>query len=74
MTNSLPPITREEAADMAQAHAEGYHAEMAREGCPECEDRALRSYPAAHQDRMRRLGLDPTTTREEAERLGVFFA
>ena len=46
-------ITREEAADMAQAHAEGYHAELPREGCPECEDRPLRDYPTA--DDMREI-------------------
>lgn len=39
------PITREQAEDMAQAHAEGLHAELPREGCPECEDRPLGEYP-----------------------------
>lgn len=40
-------ITREQAEDMAQAHAEGWHADLPREGCPECEDRPLRDYPRA---------------------------
>ena len=44
-------ISREEAQNMAQAHAEGWHAPpdgTPREGCPECEDRPLRDYrPAA---------------------------
>jgi hypothetical protein len=68
-------ISREQAMDMSDAHAEGYHSppEIPREGCPDCEDRPLRSYPTKHQLRMARLGLDPYTTREEAERLGVFF-
>jgi len=41
-------ITREEARNMAEAHAEGYHTPpegLPREGCPECEDRPLRDYP-----------------------------
>jgi hypothetical protein len=44
------PITREQARDMADAHAEGLHTPpegVPREGCPECEDRDLRSYPLA---------------------------
>jgi hypothetical protein len=40
-------VTREEAQDMAEAHAQGYHHELPREGCPECEDRPLREYPRA---------------------------
>jgi hypothetical protein len=40
-------ITREQAQDMAEAHAQGLHAELPREGCPECEDRPLRDYPPA---------------------------
>jgi hypothetical protein len=43
-------ITREQARDMVDAHAEGMHAELPREGCPECEDRPLRSYPLAELD------------------------
>lgn len=39
-------ITREQARDMAAAHAEGLHAEIPREGCPECEGRELREYPS----------------------------
>jgi hypothetical protein len=39
-------ITREEARDMAEAHAEGMHGDP-REGCPECEGRDLRDYPPA---------------------------
>jgi hypothetical protein len=52
MTHSR--ITREEARDMAQAHAEGYHTApdgLPREGCPECEDRPLQSYPPAEPTR-----------------------
>lgn len=40
-------ITREEARDMAEAHGEGWHADLPREGCPECEGRELREYPPA---------------------------
>jgi hypothetical protein len=49
----IPPvgrITREQAQDMVDAHAEGLHTPpegVPREGCPECEDRPLRSYPPA---------------------------
>lgn len=49
-------ITREEAEDMAQAHAEGWHTPpegLPREGCPECEDRPLRDYPTSKQLRER---------------------
>jgi hypothetical protein len=49
-------ITRSEAQDMAHAHAEGYHSppEMPREGCPECDDRDLSSYPPfARGERVR---------------------
>jgi hypothetical protein len=38
-------ITLAQARDMAEAHAEGMHADLPREGCPECEDRPLKSYP-----------------------------
>lgn len=44
-------ITREEAQNMSQAHAEGYHVELPREGCPDCEDRPLTDYPPAERDR-----------------------
>jgi hypothetical protein len=54
------PITRELARDMAEAHADGYHADFPREGCPECEDRDLRSYPTQEQ-------ID--TTRQQASEL-----
>jgi hypothetical protein len=37
-------ITREEAGDMAHAHAQGRHADP-QHGCPTCEDRPLRFYP-----------------------------
>lgn len=46
----MRPITREEARDMADAHADGLHTPpdgVPREGCPECEDRPLASYPPA---------------------------
>lgn len=38
-------ITREEARDMEQAHAEGLHDELPRSGCPTCDRRELSSYP-----------------------------
>jgi hypothetical protein len=41
-------IYREQAKDMADAHAEGWHTPpegLPREGCPECEGRDLRDYP-----------------------------
>jgi hypothetical protein len=40
-------ITREEAMDMEDAHAQGFHEEFPREGCPTCQDRTLSSYPTA---------------------------
>jgi hypothetical protein len=45
-------ITREEAENMSQAHAEGLHTPpegVPREGCPDCEGRELRSYPSYAQ-------------------------
>lgn len=39
------PVTRQQARDMAEAHAEGFHIEIPRQGCPECEDRELGEYP-----------------------------
>lgn len=51
----MKPITREQAQDMSHAHAEGYHAELPREGCPECEGRPLSSYPRAHPLHERQL-------------------
>lgn len=42
----LTGVTRAQAADMADAHAEGLHAELPREGCPECEGRPLSEYPS----------------------------
>lgn len=52
-------ITREQALDMAQAHAEGLHSppEIAREGCPECEDRPLRDYEPYRETPKRLQGL-----------------
>jgi len=44
-------ITREEAQDMSDAHAEGLHDDLKREGCPECDRRELSSYPPAKQER-----------------------
>jgi hypothetical protein len=57
-------ITRSQAEDMAQAHAEGYHSppEMPREGCPECEDRALSSYPPFGGGERVRYGVNPPGT------------
>jgi hypothetical protein len=43
----MRPTTREQAKDMSHAHAEGYHADLPREGCPDCEGRELRNYPRA---------------------------
>lgn len=40
-------VTREQARGMQDAHIEGLHDELPREGCPECEGRELRSYPTA---------------------------
>lgn len=37
--------TRAEAADMSAAHADALHADLPREGCPDCEERPLSSYP-----------------------------
>jgi hypothetical protein len=42
-------VYRHEAQDMADAHAEGLHAELPREFCPECEGRDLASYPVQPQ-------------------------
>jgi hypothetical protein len=39
-------ISREQARDMAEAHAVGEH-EFSHEGCPECEARPLSSYPVS---------------------------
>lgn len=47
-------ITREEAQDMSEAHADGLHEEWPREGCPDCEDRPLSSYPPSNKIRMDR--------------------
>lgn len=44
-------VTREQARDMADAHAQGLHAESPREFCPECEGRELREYPLAKDAR-----------------------
>ena len=38
-------ITRDQARDFAEAHAEGLHEGIPREGCPECDGRDLKSYP-----------------------------
>lgn len=37
---------RAEARNMAEAHAEGLHDELAREGCPECLARSQADYSA----------------------------
>lgn len=50
-------ISREEAASMADAHAEGWHTPpdgLPREGCPECEGRTLREYRTERELRERR--------------------
>lgn len=44
-------VTRQQARDMAAAHAEGFHAEIPREGCPECEGRELREYPETQNEK-----------------------
>lgn len=38
-------ITRDQARDFADAHAEGLHDEIPREGCPECDGKDLSRYP-----------------------------
>lgn len=48
-------VTREEAQDMSQAHAEGLHDELPRQFCPDCEDRPLSSYPTEAQIRERMM-------------------
>lgn len=51
-------ITREQARDMAEAHAEAMHGGLPREGCPECEGRDLRDYPPADlAERLSWMGL-----------------
>lgn len=40
-------ITREEAYDMEDAHSQGLHEELPRDGCPTCQRRELSSYPTA---------------------------
>jgi hypothetical protein len=47
-------ITREEARDMADAHGEGLHAELPRDGCPECTGREFSSYRTADELERRR--------------------
>jgi hypothetical protein len=45
-------ISREEAVEMAAAHAEGWHSPpdgFPREGCPECDDRPLATYATADE-------------------------
>lgn len=37
-----------EAVSMGAAHTHGWHAERAREGCPDCESRPLSSYEPFH--------------------------
>jgi hypothetical protein len=38
-------VRYEQARDMEEAHAQGYHDEIPREGCPECEDKRNRVGP-----------------------------
>jgi len=40
-------LYREQAEDMLDAHLEGLHDDLPREGCPECEGRDLKDYPRA---------------------------
>ena len=42
---------RQQARDMAAAHAEGLHVDHPREGCPECEGRELREYPEVPKEK-----------------------
>jgi hypothetical protein len=51
-------ITREQAEDMSQAHAEGYHDELPREGCPDCEDRDLREYSWSKHEEEAKLSAE----------------
>lgn len=38
-------VTREQARDFADAHAQGLHDGAKREFCPDCDGRDLKSYP-----------------------------
>jgi len=42
-------LSREQARDFSEAHSEGLHDDLPREGCPDCEGRELRSYPTQAQ-------------------------
>jgi hypothetical protein len=58
-------ITREEAYDMEDAHSQGLHDELPREGCPTCSRREPSSYPtaaevASKQPRPRQHGIKVT--------------
>ena len=50
-------ITREEAMDMEDAHAQGLHEETPRDGCPTCQRRELRSYPTAAEVDAKQPGI-----------------
>lgn len=43
----MSEVTREQARDMSDAHAQGLHTDNPREFCPECTGRSLDSYPPA---------------------------
>jgi hypothetical protein len=50
-------IYRDEAAQMDEAHAEGWHEEAPREGCPSCSRRDLSSYPERPPKGKRKRGM-----------------
>lgn len=47
-------VSREEALNMVDAHIDGCHDDLPREGCPECEGKELRDYPTADEIERRR--------------------
>jgi hypothetical protein len=65
-------VTREEARNMVDAHADGLHAELPREFCPACDGRELSSYPTHAQVEAQRgapILAETRKGREEALRL-----
>lgn len=52
---AMKPVSREEAIEIDNAHADGWHAEFPREGCPSCDGRRLTSYPTKQQIRDRKV-------------------
>jgi hypothetical protein len=48
-------ITREQARDFEEAHGQGLHEDLPREGCPVCDGRELSSYPLTIVPRTARI-------------------